>query len=56
MDVCRGERVVVKLYAPINGAKSYVGVLNGYDEENVFIDEMQIPKKAIAKMNVYFEF
>ncbi len=56
MDVCQGERVIVKLYAPINGAKSYIGCLNGYDEENVFIDEMQIPKKSIAKMNVYFEF
>ena len=56
MDVCKGETVILKLYAPINGAKTYVGVLNGYDEESIIIDELNIPRKSIAKMNVYFEF
>ena len=57
MDFCNGETILVKLYAPMeNGAKTYVGVLNGYDEENVFVDDIKIPRKAIAKMNVYFEF
>ena len=56
MSVCMGERVAIKLYAPINGAKSYIGTLNGYDKESVTVDGIQIPRRSIAKMNVYFEF
>lgn len=56
MDACKGEKIQIKLYAPIDGAKSYIGVLNGYDEESVFVDDIKIPRKSIAKMNVYFEW
>ncbi|MBQ3589335.1 MAG: ribosome maturation factor RimP [Clostridia bacterium] len=56
MDVCKGEKIQIKLYAPINGAKAYIGVLNGYDEESIFVDDISIPRKSIAKMNVYFEW
>lgn len=56
MSVCMGEAVLVKLYAPIDGAKQIVGVLNGYDEETVTVDDKKIPRKAIAKMNIYFQF
>lgn len=56
MDRCMGERVAIKLYAPINGSKSVIGTLNGYNDESVTVDETEIPRKAIAKMNVYFEF
>ena len=56
MTVCMGQKIAIKLYAPINGAQSYIGVLNGYDEESVTVDDIQIPRKSIAKMNVYFEF
>ncbi len=56
MDVCKGEKIQIKLYAPVNGAKTYIGVLNGYDEENILVDDIKIPRKSIAKMNVYFEF
>ena len=56
MSVCMGERVLVKLYAPIDGTKQIIGVLNGYDDESVTVDDKQISRKAIAKMNVYFQF
>ena len=56
MTVCMGQKIAIKLYAPINGAKSYIGVLNGYDEESVTVDDIQIPRKSNANMNVYFEF
>ena len=56
MDTCKGEKIQIKLYAPINGAKSYIGVLNGYDEESIFVDDIKIPRKSIAKMNMYFEW
>ncbi|MBQ9704385.1 MAG: ribosome maturation factor RimP, partial [Clostridia bacterium] len=59
MERCMGEKITVKLYAPINGAKVIVGVLNGFDGESVKLitdEEISIPRKAIAKMNLYFEF
>ena len=59
MEKCMGEKITVKLYAPINGAKVIVGVLNGFDGESVKLtvdEEISIPRKAIAKMNLYFEF
>ena len=59
MEKCMGEKVTVKLYAPINGAKAIVGTLSGFDSESVKItvdEEIFVPRKAIAKMNIYFEF
>ena len=59
MEACMGEPVSVKLYAPLNGAKVLVGQLTSFNEESVVItadEEITIPRKAIAKMNVYFEF
>ena len=56
MSVCMGEKILVKLYAPIDGTKQIIGVLNGYDDETVTVDDKQIPRKAIAKINIYFQF
>lgn len=59
LEKCIGQAVVAKLYAPIDGQKVIIGVLDGYDEENVKLTtekQIAIPKKAIAKMNIYFEF
>jgi ribosome maturation factor RimP len=59
MEYCMGEKVTLKLYAPINGAKVIVGVLSGFDSESVKItvdEEISVPRKAIAKINLYFEF
>ena len=59
MEKCMGEKITVKLYAPIDGVKVMVGVLSGFDSESVKLTadgEISIPRKAIAKMNVYFEF
>ena len=56
MSVCMGETIIARLYAPIDGAKQIIGSLDGYDEESVTIDGKPIPRKAIAKMNVYFQF
>lgn len=56
---CIGEAVLVKLYAPIENQKSIVGTLDSFDSESVTVtaqDKITIPRKAIAKMNIYFEF
>ena len=59
LDFCIGETVKVRLYAPLNGFKEYIGELVGYDSEKIVlsVDEtVEIPRKAIGKMNMYFEF
>ena len=59
LEKCAGEKIRVKLFAPLNGSKELIGELKGYNEESVILlceDEIAIPKKSIAKMNVYFEF
>jgi len=59
LESCLGETVQVRLYAPLNGFKEYVGKLVSYTSEAVTleVDEIvEIPRKSIGKMNIYFEF
>lgn len=55
-----GADVEVKLYAPINGAKSYIGELLGSDEQKVTVkvgqDEVTFPHDKIAKVVTVFDF
>lgn len=58
-----GEKVEVKLYAPLEGAKDklYVGVLESYSASGVVIvtdggDKMEIPNDKIALVRLYIEF
>ena len=53
---CMGETVQIKLYTPIDGSKTVTGTLEGYSENSVTVGGKEIPKKSIAKMNIYFEF
>ena len=55
---CIGETVSIKLYAPIDGFKEFVGELISFTAETVTVDAdgiYEIPRKAIGKMNTYFE-
>lgn len=55
---CLNQMVCVRLYAPINGFKEFVGALVSYDDETVTVyadQTVEIPRKAIGKMNTYFE-
>ena len=61
IEACSGERVEVKLYAPREGAKSFVGVLLGLDGDAgiaVEVEGKQITfdKKEIAKIQTVFDF
>ena len=59
LEHCLGEMVQVRLYAPMNGFKEYVGTLLSYTQDAVTLDvdgSVEIPRKAIGKMNIYFEF
>ena len=59
--MCQGEKVELKLYAPKNNSKVYVGTLLGIAENgNVVIavgeEQIEFEKNEIAKMHTVFEF
>ena len=59
LEHCLGETVCVRLYAPIDGFKEFIGELVSYTAEAITVDAdglVEIPRKAIGKMNTYFEF
>ncbi len=53
-EKCKGEKVEVKLYAPLKGKKFFEGVLIGYDENCVEIQDgketLKLEKAKIAKI------
>lgn len=55
-----GEKVEIKLYAPIKGKKFFEGVMTSYDENSVTIllggVEEKFERTRIAKINVAIEF
>ena len=61
VDACEGWDVEVKLYAPIDGAKVFRGVLLTCGENGeIRIDAngkvLEFERAAVAKINTYFEF
>ena len=62
ISACEGWNVEVRLYAPIDGAKSYVGELVGLDEEGKAIiiqtesGERVFPRAAVASLKTKYDF
>ena len=61
IEACEGWNVEIKLYTPINGSKSFRGVLLPLGENNtVRIDAngnvIEFERNSIAKISTYFEF
>lgn len=56
--VCMGAKIDVKLFTAVNGQKQYVGILNGYSEEEktVTVDDVIIPLDKAARINLHFDF
>jgi ribosome maturation factor RimP len=52
----QGKKVDVSLYAAVDGNKVLVGVLNGYDGDNVTIDEQVIPMDNVAQVRLHIDF
>lgn len=52
----QGKKVDVSLYAAEDGNKVLVGVLNGYDGDNVTIDEQVIPMDNVAQVRLHIDF
>jgi len=55
-----GSAVLVKLYQPRNGSKELKGILTGYENGNVTIDQagtsVTLEKKEVALVRLYVEF
>lgn len=59
-----GDRVEIKLYAPLRGSKYYEGEMTAFDENTVIVDAevkgkaetLKIPRVQIAKINRAIEF
>ena len=60
IEMCLGEKVEVKLYAPKNNSKTYTGKLLGLNDGRVVIEfngeNIEFEKNEIAKMQTVFEF
>ena len=61
IDMCIGEKVELKLYAPKNGAKTFTGGLVGLSNEGKVVidlgnDKVEFERNEIAKMHTVFDF
>ena len=61
IDMCIGEKVELKLYAPKNGAKTFTGELVGLSDEGKVVidlgnDKVKFERNEIAKMHTVFDF
>ena len=51
-----GQEVEIKLFKPFNGEKLITGILNGFSEETINIDEQEIPRKDISLIKIKFNW
>ena len=60
IELCIGETVEVKLYAPLNGSKSYNGELCGCEDGKVLVKNgeeiMRFERKEIAQIKTVYDF
>lgn len=55
-ELCKGQQVDVKLYRPLNGRKEYTGVLNGFVDGDVTVDDKVFEKKDVAQVRLHVTF
>ena len=58
---CRGEKVEIKLFAPVDGQKTWTGILDGLDGEgNVVLlvgeERQTFPRASVARASTVFDF
>ena len=63
IEACEGWDVEVRLYAPLNGAKSYLGKLAGLNEAGEVLlavqgkdEPMAFPRASVASLKTRFQF
>jgi len=61
LEACLGMKVETRLYAPINGSKSFVGALVSYDDNGYTLsvddkDTVTLARSAVSKIQTVYEF
>lgn len=59
-EMCMGEKVELKLYAPKDGQKQFVGILSGYENGDVTLtvgdENITFEKASVAKAATVFDW
>lgn len=60
-SACAGEKVEVRLFAPVDGCRVFTGILQGLDGEGQIVLEIAgavctFPRVAVAKVRTVFDF
>ena len=60
-DYCRGDKVELKLFAPVDGQKTWTGVLDGLAEDGSVLltvgdTQRSFPRASVARAMTVFEF
>ncbi len=55
-QLCMGRPVDVKCYRPVDGSKEHTGVLTGYEDGDVRVDDRTFLKKDIAQVRLHVTF
>ena len=55
-EACMEQRVDVKLYRPVDGRKEFTGVLTGYENGDVTVDDRTFPRKDLAQVRLHVTF
>ncbi len=56
-DASIGKQVEVHLYRPVEGKKQYVGILNGYENGDILLENgFRLAKKDVAQVRLYVDF
>ena len=60
LQTAKGKEIEIKLFKPIEKQKEYVGILNNWDENIVYLqveeNEIQIERKNISLMKLKFKW
>ncbi len=61
INACEGWDVEVRLYTPVEGSKSHLGVLVGLDDENNVVIEAadgirKFPRASVASLKTHYDF
>lgn len=56
----KGDKVELHTFALVNGKKSFVGVLNGADQDKIYLDingiQCEFDKENVSQVRLYLEF
>ncbi len=57
-EVMKGQKVDVKLYTALDGAKQFTGTLEAYDaaQGSIVVEGREIPLEKASRINLHFDF